>query len=178
MNKRKRKQISLINTFSIGPVVLLPAIYWCLVKIQRFEDWYLILIISLPIGLLINKILILIISSQNDEITKLKNSKGFKLGHYTGAISIMLTLLILTMLNVFIIVESTIVEYKINQLGERGSGKNRESYVEVIHDNGELEKLDFGKPFLEQFTNKDKIQLAKHRSIFGLVYHDRPGTAR
>ncbi|MCR9248917.1 MAG: hypothetical protein NXI20_00780 [bacterium] len=173
MNKRKRAQLKIINSLSLGPVILLPFVYWCLVQLDKFQEWQWILLAPIPIGLLINWLVLLVIRRKNPEILNIKNGKNFKLGHYTGAIAILLSLFIFTAINVYVTIETTVVEYKINKIGERGSGRNKSSYVEIMYDNGHLEKIALAKYLVKSLEGKDSIQLIRNKSFFGLVSHDK-----
>ncbi len=173
MTKKKRKQIDLINTLSLGPVVLLPFIYFSLVKIQKFQDWYIIPLISLPIGWIIGKLILSAIESSNKGISKLKNRKGFKLSHFVITTSVLLTFVIFTFINVTFPVESTVVEYQISSTGQRGSGRNKTSYVEIINEKGKPEKINFSNSYIKSLADKKSIQLKRHKSLFGLIYLDR-----
>ncbi|MEL7004112.1 MAG: hypothetical protein AAFN93_15440 [Bacteroidota bacterium] len=118
MNKRELAQTKVINKLSIGPALLLPTSYWCLVKIQRFQEWYIIPLIAIPLGLVANQLILMIIRKKNPDILKVKNEKGFKLSHFTVAISVLLSLLLITAINVFITVDVKTVKYKINRIGD------------------------------------------------------------
>ncbi len=173
MTKIKKAQIKLINRLSIGPILLLPSFYWCLVKVQKFENWYIIPLVAIPIGLLINRLVLSIIKKKNPDLLKIKNEKNFKLSHFSILITLFLTLLIITALNVYITIDSKSVLYKINEVGERGTGRNKTSYVEIVRKNGNLEKIDLARHFVESLSGKRTVRLIKYTSIFGLVYHDR-----
>ena len=173
MNKRKKAQIQIINRLSFGPILLLPELYWCMVKMQRFQAWYLIPLIVIPLGLLLNQLVLYMIKKRNPDLLKIKNEQGFKLSHFAGAISVFSSLLLITILNVYITIESEKVNYKINSTGERGSGRKKQSYVEVVLQNGDLEKINLAKNFVQSLENEDSVNLVRHTSAFGLVYHDR-----
>ena len=85
----------------------------------------------------------------------------------------MFSLFVVTLLNVFIIIDSKSVVYQINDIGQRGIGKNKKSYVEVIKDDGKLEKINLPKSFIKSLTTQETVKLRKHTSLFGLVYHDQ-----
>lgn len=174
MNKKSDQSIKFMDLISFGPVVLLPVFFWSLVQMQRFDEWYLILIPGAISGAIMGVLSARLINIYKPGILKTKSEKGFRLIHITITMGILLCIFLVTLSNKTLIISTQSIEHQIVATGERGTGKNRTHYVEIINSDNQREKLNFGKGFIETLKNKEIVTLAQKKSIWGLTFHEIP----
>ena len=170
----KRKGIrKLLDVLSLLVIICLPTLLWTFNHIDRYYNWLFFYSILILVGAVIGFLIYQFVSKENVELREYRTKTGVGLFHAIIAISVMLTPLIGLIINENLGVTSTKGNYKIEKTGESGS-RIRASYIFIKNKNNKIERLQFGKAFVNKYAQRDSVLLNYNIGCLGFGYYSIP----
>ena len=175
---KRKSAIKIIDYLSILILVCLPSLMWTFNHIDRYTNWVTFYLFLIVIGAIVGLVIFKLITKNNIELKKHKTKKGVGLLHAIITLSILLTPLIDLIINENIGVKSEINSYKIDRIGQSGGGKRgtKAHYLFILNNDKKIERLQFGKAFVNNYSQRDSVLLNLNIGCLGFSYYSIPQT--
>jgi hypothetical protein len=174
----KRKRIrKVLDYLSILVIICLPSLLWTFHHIDRYFHWISFYCILILIGLILGFLIFQFVSRGKIELKKYRTKTGVGLIHAILAISVMLTPMIGILISENIGVINTTKNYEIDHTGHSGGGAKNKTiayYIFIKNDNNKIERLQFGKAFVNKNSRQDSVLLNYNIGSLGFAYYSIP----